>query len=395
VSSSEWALAARGLNAQIALVYFVLCIPAALARLTCVHAAAGSNYHRDGSSLCNNVLVALGLRATLDELEEQRLAPHEHEMDISPFLPRWLGFLSPLPRSVIWIVLFNVLLAIVLNPRWFLPSTDFVPPCHGDARRRSVELINARIRNLTRVDEAARQTEEMYAMALQLDELVLHCNKALKQQSTAGLSRQCTKKECKQIRVRLPIVRFRFKLTTVCIELSYGCPDYDADASQRADSLALAPTIKDIHVPQLGDDEESLDDFALAAGRELLAKVRSQIDMASNCFIAYSSLSLIVGRPLKLFRPPLSAGMRATLFGHSQSAFVAVVVGAMWVSEVLSQPIFSLLSLEVYWKALLYDPCYLDAAFTTELSDRIRETCDRVYSYEANHSSTKDHADKT
>ncbi|KAJ1628602.1 hypothetical protein T492DRAFT_841426 [Pavlovales sp. CCMP2436] len=94
---------------------------------------------------------------------------------------------------------------------------------------------------------------------------------------------------------------------------------------------------------------------ALAAGQVLLIKIRTQIDMAANLYIAYASITLMLGTPLDLFRPPIWAQARQRLAMVGQKIFVLVVVAGM--EFVVVRFVEIGFDFELYWSILLTDPC--------------------------------------
>jgi hypothetical protein len=155
---------------------------------------------------------------------------------------------------------------------------------------------------------------------------------------------------------------------------------YNEKALDSAVDLRAVPTLADAQeAPELNEPQGKAE--SLAAGAQLLVKIRSQIDTASNYYIIYSSVVLMLGAPLHLFKPALWGVVRQLLLNVGQKLFVVLVVAGMWVYDYINGQ-FAAFDFELYWAALLTDPCFIQPDFVAGVADTVNEACNELNSVE-------------
>lgn len=134
-----------------------------------------------------------------------------------------------------------------------------------------------------------------------------------------------------------------------------------------SNSSAIAETIETI--------ESSAENNQLV--QDIVSTGIARIDIASNLYIAYTALSLLVGRPLIIFKRSKMNRICGATIGVRKSTFtIAVVIGITIFDSISS--LLKVTDLKALRSNFRADPCYVDPEFSRSKSELIVKTCETV-----------------
>lgn len=120
--------------------------------------------------------------------------------------------------------------------------------------------------------------------------------------------------------------------------------------------------------------------------QDIVSTAIVRVDIASNMYIAYTALSLLVGRPLIIFKRSKMNRICGATIGVKKSTFtVAVVIGITIFDSISS--LLKVTDLRALLANFRADPCYVDPEFGRSRSELIVKTCGDVtdLQYETGH----------
>lgn len=120
--------------------------------------------------------------------------------------------------------------------------------------------------------------------------------------------------------------------------------------------------------------------------QDIVSTAIARVDIASNMYIAYTALSLLVGRPLIIFKRSKMNRICGATMGVKKSTFtIAVVIGITIFDSVSS--LLKVTDLRALLANFRADPCYVDPEFGRSRSELIVKTCGVVtdLQYETGH----------
>lgn len=120
---------------------------------------------------------------------------------------------------------------------------------------------------------------------------------------------------------------------------------------------------------------------------EIINRILVQVDIASDIYIAYSIVALIIGMPLIIYKREKGSRILGATFGMTKLTFIIIVVVFLSMYEsfllILKETDFSRI-----FRNFRNDPCYVDADFSRERVNLIIYTCNNVTQLGANSSYT-------
>lgn len=111
--------------------------------------------------------------------------------------------------------------------------------------------------------------------------------------------------------------------------------------------------------------------------KDVVSKGVARVDFASNVYIGYAILSLLLGRPLVVFKRGKRTRVSGITLGLSKATFTVLVVVVITVYDSVST-LLQESDLKELLKNFHSDPCYADPEFSRSRSDSIETTCGRV-----------------
>lgn len=110
---------------------------------------------------------------------------------------------------------------------------------------------------------------------------------------------------------------------------------------------------------------------------EILNRILVQVDIASDIYIAYSIVALIIGMPLIVYKREKGSRILGATFGMTKLTFIIVVVVFLSMYEsfflIMKETDFARI-----YRNFRNDPCYVDADFSRRRVNLIIHTCDNV-----------------
>ena len=110
---------------------------------------------------------------------------------------------------------------------------------------------------------------------------------------------------------------------------------------------------------------------------EIINRLLLQVDIASNIYILYNIIALIIGMPLVIYKREKGSRILGATFGMKKLTFVIVVV----IILTMYDTVFSILKETDFprlFRNFRTDPCYIDAEFSRERVDLVIHTCNNV-----------------
>jgi hypothetical protein len=151
----------------------------------------------------DKLLTVAQAKGSLKTLEERGLEGFKARKAVL----RWkaLGPFGPLPYSIVLVILFNVVIAILLDPRRYLPLTDFNAPC-PEQEQRFNDLAHELVEE-TNVEAAEAQVDRLWVIGSELDQLVTICEEH-SEAAALALANKDQDKQCSETQTK-DVVRAR------------------------------------------------------------------------------------------------------------------------------------------------------------------------------------------
>lgn len=127
---------------------------------------------------------------------------------------------------------------------------------------------------------------------------------------------------------------------------------------------------------------------------EIINRLLVQVDVASDIYIAYSIVALIIGMPLIIYKREKGSRILGATFGMTKLTFIIVIVVFLSMYEsfllIMKETDFSRI-----YRNFRNDPCYVDADFSRQRVNLIIYTCNNVSQIGVNTSITLQDMDGT
>lgn len=160
-----------------------------------------------------------------------------------------------------------------------------------------------------------------------------------------------------------------------CSTITASDPDSERriselNAARRQQQSVTAGAINETETREIAETADK-------AAEKVINRLIVQIDIANNCYIAYTILALIAGAPLIIFKRSHVSQLFLATLSMNKPQFVLLVVIGLTIQDTVAR-----LTAEVNFPNLLRnfknDPCYLDPNFSRARLDLIRYTCGNV-----------------
>eukprot|EP00558_Chaetoceros_sp_UNC1202_P011320 CAMPEP_0197233766 /NCGR_PEP_ID=MMETSP1429-20130617/1743_1 /TAXON_ID=49237 /ORGANISM="Chaetoceros sp., Strain UNC1202" /LENGTH=671 /DNA_ID=CAMNT_0042692073 /DNA_START=94 /DNA_END=2109 /DNA_ORIENTATION=- len=161
---------------------------------------------------------------------------------------------------------------------------------------------------------------------------------------------------CKRVRVTLPS----------CVTALQG-------ASLNAEEPEIDPLESDADISAL----EQLNQGSAA----LVQKLLKQIDIAGSLYSFYVCVALFFPTPIDLFRPSLTVRSKRLLCGVNKYTFMVTILIIYWGYEYFFK-LLALPQVQIFFKNLVTDPCFLDGEFIKNRTAVVKNTCTELIKQE-------------
>ena len=189
----------------------------------------------------------------------------------------------------------------------------------------------------------------------------------------------CVGPESRRECVRVKFV-FSFKLQCKTIRIPEKCETIEITDPKSVEKIAELKAARNEQAEKqsaAAEQVEEISDTADKAGERIINRLIVQVDIASNLYIIYSMLAIIVGTPVIIFKRERSARVIGSALGMRKANFIVFIVILLTIYDsgikMLRDTNFSEL-----FRNFQNDPCYLDPKFSQARLALIQETCGNV-----------------
>ncbi len=155
----------------------------------------------------------------------------------------------------------------------------------------------------------------------------------------------------------------------------------DPEAERRLGELAAKRRqIQSKIVADSNETKEATEEIvgtADKASEKVIKRLLRQVDVASNMYIVYTMVAIIIGRPLVIFKRERTSHMRTAALNLKRYHFVAIVVVILTLYDA-GQKVLVDTEFKRLFRNFQHDPCYLDPKFSKARLDLIRRTCAEI-----------------
>ncbi|CAD7697379.1 unnamed protein product [Ostreobium quekettii] len=294
----------------------------------------------------------------------------------------------PFRRHYKWILIFSliataVLLTPTLLPKWLgFTWASAGSLCTGRAEK--LEEIQQTIRELSNLDEAERQVEDSendllrisVIAEIQYEDWPDGCTQQdFLNTIDEAKNRECREKKCKwgfSLFGGLNCVTVDVPCSTAeALKLSDAWQEYEVFQSRRA----INPNISTEEYQVLVREE----------GQQIIKRLLWQVDVASQFYIVYIIVGLIIAAPLFVYRPSFKSKYLGTSLSINKPLWVVIVIVVWSTYEAIWGAVRNT-DWRFWWASFVADPCLIDASFAGRRIQAITEACNDIgrlkYSYE-------------
>jgi hypothetical protein len=132
-------------------------------------------------------------------------------------------------------------------------------------------------------------------------------------------------------------------------------------------------TSNDSKVAEAGSSTPILNDRARAAVHRMLA----QFDIASNLYILYLVVVMLMPQPFPVFKKALKSRILGLTFGLNKSSFTLLVVIMLTMFDAL-RSLLKMTDIPDLVAKLRIDPCWVDPEFSMALNAKVTDACAQV-----------------
>ncbi len=112
-------------------------------------------------------------------------------------------------------------------------------------------------------------------------------------------------------------------------------------------------------------------------GEKLITRLVTQVDIASNLYIVYTMVAVIVGTPVVIYKRERSAQVIGAALGLRKANFIVLVIVILTLYDTGAKMMYDVNFVRLFHN-FQNDPCYLDPEFSRTRLDLIRYTCGNV-----------------
>lgn len=306
---------------------------------------------------------------------------------------------------IILLVLFGSLFTPSLLPRWL--GFEWASPKNLCQYRESkLMALQSRIDNLTDLPNLRNyQRQQEYSAKCMNDSaasffvlpLPVWPDGCTVDQAGASLTREVcigpfTRNSCDNIG---GIKKFFSSLGGACktVSIPKQCQNVVDNSPSRA-LLELERERREVQIEDITRGTQIIVDTAKNKASEIVNRLILQVDIASNIYILYSVIALVIGMPLIIFKREKGSRILGATFGMRKITFVMMVVLFLTVYDSLLV-ILKETDFEILFRNFRNDPCYLDPEFSRGRVRMIVDACNNVTEIGLNSSLTLQKMDET
>lgn len=277
---------------------------------------------------------------------------------------------------IILLTLAGVFLTPSLLPKW-IGLTWAAPDDLCDGREEKLEAINATIRECTMLVEAGEQVQEAKGeldrlsniAETQYEDWPNGCPpETIQQAIDEANDRQCQEEKCKW--------GYNLLGTDInCIDVSVACG--------LADSLGRSRAWQEYQVFQAqkaANPNITVEDYELTISdrsQQVIKRLLRQVDIASNLYLLYVIVGLIISAPLFVYKPSFRSRFLGRALTINKPLWVLIVV-VIWSTYDALWAVLKDTDWAFWWTTFTADPCFVDADFTSKRIQAISDTCNEI-----------------
>lgn len=305
---------------------------------------------------------------------------------------------------IVLLVLIGAFLTPQLLPKWL--GYEWASPkdlCMN--REQKVSALHIKIENLTKLPELrlsyARQqydaecmntTAARFYTAPERFQWPLECTPEM---ASASLTDEvCVGPSSRNVCDNLnPIRRFFANIAQTCksVTVPKSCKTVvDKERTQALLDLEREQARQNLN--ETAVETQPMVETANDKATEVMNRLLLQVDIASDVYIAYSIISLIIGMPLIIYKREKGSRILGATFGMQKMSFIVLVVVFLSFYDsilvVLKETNFSRM-----FRNFRNDPCYVDADFSKQRVGLIIHACNNVTQLSMNSSATLEEMD--
>eukprot|EP00171_Calliarthron_tuberculosum_P001482 IDg1482t1 len=150
----------------------------------------------------------------------------------------------------------------------------------------------------------------------------------------------------------------------------------EINAARRVHQNSIGPT--NTQKAEVQDAVQTADKGA----ERIINRLLIQIDIASNMYIVYTMLAVIVGTPVIVFKRERTSRVLGSALGFRKANFIVLVVIILTIYD-SGIKVFRDTNFPQLFRNFQNDPCYLDPKFSRKRLELIRDTCGKITKHRA------------
>lgn len=169
-----------------------------------------------------------------------------------------------------------------------------------------------------------------------------------------------------------------------CVEFTSTDPDSvrqvtELNIERRIHQAGLQDDLDELREDQeeANEEIERVSGTADQEAQEMIQQLISHIDIASNLYIAYTMIAILIGAPVVIFKREVTSRIVTTLFGLQKAYFIILVVLILMIYENAVR-IYADANFPRMFANFRNDQCYLDPTFSQRRLSIISDTCKAV-----------------
>lgn len=289
------------------------------------------------------------------------------------------------------LLLITIFLTPQLLPKWlgfkWSSTTDFC-----DNRRKKIAVLKSKLDSLARVPQGARFVERtnqaLKCMQDSVGSTWTGRNGRVKYPDECIPANARTKTKTTEAcvggqRVQVCLKLFGFiKLKCADAAAPRKCENITASDPNSMRRIAEINALRRVQQSAIDtnvtrESVKEISETANKAGERLINRLLIQIDIASNLYICYTVVAVLVGTPVIIYKRERSARVLGAALGLRKANFVLFVIILLTIYDsgvkVLRETNFPQL-----FRNFQNDPCYLDPSFSQTRLELIRATCGNI-----------------
>lgn len=117
-------------------------------------------------------------------------------------------------------------------------------------------------------------------------------------------------------------------------------------------------------------------------GEKLISRLVTQVDIASNLYIVYTMVAVIIGTPVVIYKRERTSQVIGAALGLRKANFIVLVIVILTLYDTGAKMMYDVNFVRLFHN-FQNDPCYLDPEFSRTRLDLIRYTCGNVTEQQA------------